>query len=112
MYNPDAIIYRRERGLLKYAEQMGILIQEVVGTRIGPYFMPVFAGGDAQREALASWLDGWSKALAKSHFLQTGFMAQDILDVHIITDECILKKDSYAMKIDSITDPASLLRSV
>ena len=71
-----------------------------------------FAGSDAEREALTHWLDGWSKALAKSHFLQTGFKAEDILDVHIITDECIRKKDSYAIKIDSITDPASLLRSV
>ena len=71
-----------------------------------------FAGSETQRDLLASWLDGWSKALAKSHFLQTGFKKQDILDVHVITDECISKKDSFAMKIDSITDPASLLRSV
>ena len=71
-----------------------------------------FAGNETQREALVNWLNGWSKALAKSHYLQTGFKTQDILDVHIITDECINKKDSFAMKIDSITDPASLLRSI
>ncbi|MCL2056534.1 MAG: nucleotidyltransferase domain-containing protein [Oscillospiraceae bacterium] len=71
-----------------------------------------FTGDEAQRQALTNWLDGWSKALAQSHFLQTGFKAQDILDVHIITDESIRKKDSYAAKIDCITDPASLLRGI
>lgn len=44
MYNPDSIEYRKERGLLNSTEQMGILIQEVVGHRIGKYFMPDFAG--------------------------------------------------------------------
>lgn len=43
-FSPDPIEYRRERGLLDFNEEMGILIQEVVGTQIGPYFMPSFAG--------------------------------------------------------------------
>jgi hypothetical protein len=41
---PDPIEYRRERGLLDFDEGMGILIQEVVGIQIGPYYMPAFAG--------------------------------------------------------------------
>ncbi len=44
MYNPDSLQYRKERGLLNFIEQMGVLIQEVVGTKIGRYFMPVYAG--------------------------------------------------------------------
>lgn len=44
MYNPDSIQYRRERGLLNANEQMGVLIQEVIGKRIGPYYLPAFAG--------------------------------------------------------------------
>lgn len=44
MYNPDSIQYRRERGLLNFTEQMGVLIQEVVGRQIGSYFMPLYAG--------------------------------------------------------------------
>lgn len=44
MYNPDAIQYRREKGLLNFTEQMGILIQEVVGIRVGKYYMPTFSG--------------------------------------------------------------------
>ena len=43
-YGPDPIGYRSERGLLDFAEEMGIMIQEVVGTRAGDYFFPSFAG--------------------------------------------------------------------
>lgn len=43
-FSPDPIEYRRERGLLDFNEEMGVLIQEVVGTQVGPYFMPTFAG--------------------------------------------------------------------
>jgi pyruvate,water dikinase len=44
IFNPDAIQYRAERGLLDYYEEMGVLIQRVVGTRVGKYFFPAFAG--------------------------------------------------------------------
>jgi len=41
---PDPIEYRRERGLLEFVEEMGILIQEVIGTRVGRFWLPAFAG--------------------------------------------------------------------
>ncbi|MBU1074031.1 nucleotidyltransferase domain-containing protein [bacterium] len=41
---PDPIEYRRERGLQEFSEEMGILIQEVIGTRIGHWWLPAFAG--------------------------------------------------------------------
>ncbi len=44
MFGPDPIEYRTERGVLEFDEQMGILIQEVVGTKKGKYFFPSFAG--------------------------------------------------------------------
>ena len=40
LYAPDPVIYRAERGLIDLNEEMGIMIQEVVGTRVGDYFMP------------------------------------------------------------------------
>ncbi len=43
-FGPDPIEYRKERGLLDFQEEMGILIQEVVGNQIGKYFTPTFAG--------------------------------------------------------------------
>ncbi len=41
---PDPIEYRSERGLLDFHEEMGIMIQQVVGKKVGPYFLPAFAG--------------------------------------------------------------------
>lgn len=43
-YNPDSFQYREQRHLLHVSEKMGVLIQEVVGTKVGPYYMPLFAG--------------------------------------------------------------------
>jgi len=43
-FGPDPIEYRREHSLLDFNEEMGILIQEVVGTHVGRYFLPAFAG--------------------------------------------------------------------
>ena len=44
VFHPDPIEYRRERGLIDFQEQMGILIQQVVGREVGRMIFPVFAG--------------------------------------------------------------------
>jgi pyruvate, water dikinase len=44
VFGPDPIQYRTERGLLDFMEEMGIIIQKVVGTRAGKYFFPAVAG--------------------------------------------------------------------
>jgi len=44
MFGPDPIEYRAKKGLLDFKEEMAIMIQEVVGTRVGPYYLPAFAG--------------------------------------------------------------------
>lgn len=44
VFGPDPIEYRANRGLLDFHEEMGILIQQVVGVRVGPYYLPAFAG--------------------------------------------------------------------
>ncbi|RMD49074.1 MAG: pyruvate, phosphate dikinase, partial [Ignavibacteria bacterium] len=43
-FGPDPIQYRSERGLIDFHEEMGIMIQEVVGTKVGKYYLPAFAG--------------------------------------------------------------------
>ncbi len=43
-FGPDPIEYRAEKGLLDFHEEMAIMIQEVVGTKVGKYFLPSFAG--------------------------------------------------------------------
>lgn len=44
VFNPDSIQYRKQRNLIDSIEQMGIMIQEVVGRRVGPYYFPLYAG--------------------------------------------------------------------
>jgi pyruvate,water dikinase len=43
-FGPDPIEYRAERALLDFSEEMAVMIQEVVGTKVGDYFLPLFAG--------------------------------------------------------------------
>lgn len=43
-FNPDAIEYRKKNSLIDFREEMGVLIQEVVGNKIGKYYMPSYAG--------------------------------------------------------------------
>ncbi|MCG2760551.1 MAG: nucleotidyltransferase domain-containing protein [Candidatus Delongbacteria bacterium] len=43
-FGPDPIEYRDEHSLLDYLEEMGIIIQQVVGNKVGHYFLPSFAG--------------------------------------------------------------------
>lgn len=43
-FRADPIEYRRERGLLDFNEEMGVLIQEVVGNKVGDYYLPTFGG--------------------------------------------------------------------
>ena len=42
--HPDALVYRRAKGLQDYDERMAILIQEVQGERYGRYYLPHAAG--------------------------------------------------------------------
>ncbi len=44
VFSPDPIEYRTERHLIDFDEEMGIMIQEVVGKKVGKYFFPSFAG--------------------------------------------------------------------
>lgn len=44
MLNPDALLYRRARGLQDYDERMAVLIQVVEGETFGRYFLPHAAG--------------------------------------------------------------------
>jgi predicted nucleotidyltransferase len=65
-----------------------------------------FTGKEAQRKDLLSWLEGWSLALSQINFLRTGFKTSGLLDVHVITDEDIASRDSFALKIGAVSDPA------
>jgi len=61
---------------------------------------------DERRQALATWLDGWSRALAEMNELRTGYRTEGLLDVHYVTDADIERGTSYAAKIGAVTDAA------
>ena len=44
IFGPDPMEYRAERGLLDVHEEMGIMLQEVVGQSVGKYFLPACSG--------------------------------------------------------------------
>jgi len=44
VFNPNALLYRRSKGLQDYDERMALLIQIVEGVRYGDYLMPHAAG--------------------------------------------------------------------
>ncbi len=63
-------------------------------------------GSEAQKAALTTWLEGWSLCLDELNFLRTGVRSGGLLDVHLVTDEDIAARSSYAVKIGNVTDAA------
>jgi len=70
-----------------------------------------FQGTPQQLEELTLWLEGWSMSLAEMNYLKTGYTSKGLLDIHIITDEDIAGKTSFASLISAVTEPAYLLKS-
>lgn len=69
-----------------------------------------FRGTEEQRKELEIWFEGWGKCLAEMNYLKTGYEIASLLDLHIITDKDIENKNSYAVKINAVTDPARELK--
>ncbi|MFN2196312.1 MAG: PEP/pyruvate-binding domain-containing protein [Anaerolineales bacterium] len=66
-------------------------------------------GSDQQRTALLDWLNGWSQSLSEVNYQRTGFKSPGLLDVHLVTDDDLARRTSYALKIGAVTDPARAL---
>jgi len=62
------------------------------------------------RDDLLIWLDGWSRCLTEVNYLRTGCRADDLLDVHIVTDADLAARTSLAVKIGAVTDAARPLQ--
>ncbi len=65
-----------------------------------------FQGSEEQKRELALWLEGWSLSLAEINYSRTGTRSQGLIDYHLVTDEDIANKTSYAVKIGAVTDAA------
>ena len=62
-----------------------------------------------KREALATWLDGWSLCLAEMNTLRTGTRAKGLLDVHFLSDSDFSRSTGWAAKVKAVKDPARAL---
>ena len=60
----------------------------------------------ARREALATWLEGWSLCLGEVNYLRTGLRTKGLLDVRFISDSDISRGTSWAAKVTAVKDPA------
>jgi predicted nucleotidyltransferase len=65
-----------------------------------------FRGTEKQREDLLNWFEGWSLCLSEMNYLRTGYQTEGLLDIHLVTDEDIKNRTSYAVKIGAVTDAA------
>ncbi len=65
-----------------------------------------FRGNEEQRKDLLIWLEGWGMSLSQMNYERTGYKTDNLLDVHIVTDEDIENHTSYAVKIGATLDPA------
>jgi predicted nucleotidyltransferase len=69
-----------------------------------------FTGDVQQRRELTAWVEGWGMALSEINYFRTGYQSNNMIDLHLITDEDIRKKTSYAVMIGSVNNGARLLR--
>lgn len=70
-----------------------------------------FRGSDMQRSEMVAWIEGWSLCLAELNYIKTGYLKSDgLIDLHIITDKDIEKRDSFASMIGSVHNSARLLK--
>jgi len=65
-----------------------------------------FTGDEKQKETLHEWLEGWSLCLDEINYNRTGYRSGGLFDVHLVTDEDIQNRSSYAVKIGAVTDAA------
>ncbi|MBI4485838.1 MAG: PEP/pyruvate-binding domain-containing protein, partial [Acidobacteria bacterium] len=63
-------------------------------------------GTDEMRRDLLAWLEGWSRCLSEINYLRTGCVTTGLLDIHVVTDEDIARRTSWAAKIGAVTDAA------
>ncbi len=63
-------------------------------------------GDPGGKSLLNAFLRGWDSALRTANLRRTGIRMDSILDVHLITDDDIRKRTSYAVKIGAVSDPA------
>jgi predicted nucleotidyltransferase len=92
------------------------LIGSSKNTNAGPAsdidLMMHFTGDEKQLCQLKAWVEGWSLSLGYYNQLRTGHKVEQLIDLHIVTDEDIKKKSSFAVLINGVNERARLLREI
>lgn len=97
------------------AEEFGVRAMYITGSTksgsAGPasdidLLLHVEEGDGCHREKLLTWLRGWGQAIDELNYLRTGFRTGNLIDAHLITDQDIANRDSYAVKIGAVSDGA------
>jgi hypothetical protein len=71
----------------------------------------VHAGLDEEKiNELKTWLQGWSLCLSEMNYIKTGYKTNGLIDLHIVTDEDIIKKTSFGVMIGNHTDGAKPIK--
>jgi predicted nucleotidyltransferase len=70
-----------------------------------------FRGNEKQKAELLLWLEGWGLCLAAINEQIIGHKTENLLDIHLITDEDRQNRTSFAVMIGSHYDRAKLLKS-
>lgn len=69
-----------------------------------------FRGNEWQEQAVKEWFSGWSLCLSELNLMRTGYHTSGLIDLHIITDEDIRNKNSFASMIGAVDDGAKLIK--
>ena len=72
----------------------------------------IHVGDDAGKvELLKAWIEGWSHGLDELNHFMTGHRSgSGLIDLHLITDQDILARTSFAVKIGAVDDRARVIR--
>lgn len=72
-----------------------------------------FSGTEHQKQLFISWINGWSYSLDEFNSQNTGYKSESgLIDLHMITNEDIKNRTSFAVMIGNFNNPAKLLKKV
>lgn len=69
-----------------------------------------FRGTGSQEKELRAWFNGWSLCLSEINYMKTGYRSDGLIDLHLVTDNDIEKRNSFASMIGTVNDSARLIR--
>jgi hypothetical protein len=69
-----------------------------------------FRGTVSQEKELRAWFNGWSLCLSEINYMKTGYRSDGLIDLHLVRDKDIEKRNSFASMIGSVNDGARLIR--